>query len=82
MREVVKDKPMPDTEIQKCIDALSEANQKGEIQGMAVALVGTAEATTVQHIAGKFNIAVMLGCMEFLKEFLMKERADFSSENY
>ena len=72
----------PSKEVQKCIDSLNEANQKGEIIGIAVALVGLPHENTVQHIAGKFNIATMFGSMEFLREFLLKDRAEYTMEEY
>lgn len=73
--------PTPDTEVQKCIDALSEANKKGEIVGMSVALVGTINADTTQHIAGKYNVAMMLGSLAFLHDMVKKDTTH-TSEDY
>ena len=82
MLEIAKDKPAPDPEIQKCIDYLNESNKKGEIVGLGVAVVGTVNAHTTQHIAGKYNVAMMLGSVAFLQEMVLEERTPGTTEDY
>ena len=75
-------KPVADEDIKKCLVALTEANEKGEIVGLAVALIGTPDAPTTQHMAGKFRISTMLGSIVILKDWLLKEQDDDEIHQY
>ena len=82
MLEIANDKPTPDEDIKKCLAELVRANEQGEIVGIAVALVGTPTANTVQHMAGKFNIAHMLGSIELLRDWVLHDKVDSKCEDY